>query len=477
MQYASIVQSLYRRKGDEWRRLLSEDARRLLYSERTWRGGRYAAAIAEVVLACREAGRPVFIFTSNHDEYIEQAIREAALAHQVPLAVKTMSLELIERGRPSKSETTSDADAVRVIHVHGGIKKAARRDEKIGSIVLGESDFFVYESDVARMTSDAMRKTNTLLIGTGLEDPNLLRALHHLEQDRRRGNEDRRAIWWITTKPTLTGGEISDEAVARSLGAMEKRLSEFGVAAVLPDTYSQAHQFLFEIAEEIRHGRRDRGYSADDAPHRYGKRLRRWWTDWDADVARDRGARQTISERRLTTQTEHHLALTAVVEQVRQLMRETERPIRATDKIKLELWIRWDPNETNRMLRLWATSLGPWATESGYKDVALSTDSGIAAVRAFCSGAAELIDGGDRWQRYLAVPIEAGQADHQSVIVGVVTVAASRQSLLEWREVEVMRRLVAALPKWTADLVSAGATTFRGTLLPPDPESASRARA
>lgn len=471
MQFASIVRSLYRRKGDEWRRLLAESVHALLYSERSWRGGRYANAIAEIVVARVRRNLDVLIFTTNHDEFIELAIRAAAKRRGVNLSVASLSLEFREAGRKGRKprKRSGLTPVVQVVHLHGGIKKEGRRDGKHGSIVLGEYDFFDYEENVAELVSTAIASRNTLIVGAGMDDPNLLRGLHRAKKARSASRDEEGTVaraslppdpktWVVMTAAGVSkGGIIEDSAVKRAQTALTKRLGEFDVEPILPDNYAQAHQFLLEVAEETRNSSDHSTYSDDDAVYRYGKRLRAWWTLWEAESRRERDGARNSRERQLATQNDDHNVLLEVADRVRQVLTDPAIKIQKTDHVKVEVWLRWDPNETSRKLQLWATSLGPWASYSAFKEAEYSTVSPIAAVNAVCSGTAELLtDVGGRWDRYLAVPIEVAAETHQSVIVGAVVVAVSRQELLTWRAVKPMRRLVEDLPAQVAPIVNVG---------------------
>ncbi|MBN9632168.1 MAG: SIR2 family protein [Actinobacteria bacterium] len=466
LHLASIVRSLYERTGPGWNRRMIEDAHALLYSERTWRGGRYANAIAQLVLAVRESGRKVCIVTTNQDEFIEIAILEACRRSGVQEEVRTLSLEHKESvGEPrlvdgQKVRPTATGERIPVVHVHGAIKKDPRKDSKIGSIVLGERDFFVWETDVAELLVPLFESANVLIVGAGLEDPNLMRALHKVKQRRKEttdGSHPKRKVWSVTTKGSLVSGAISEPAVKAAKVGLSKRLGEFDVVPVLPDMYSQAHQLLLEVASEIAHRSETCKYSSADADYRYGRRLRSWWQAWDELTRAPRaGVSATSDARQLSTQNDHHGSLVLAEDMAREVLSSVPG-YEKTDRIKVEVWLRWDPSESNRRLRLWATSLGPWASAAGYKDAEISTDSGMAAVRAFCSGSAELLSvTGDRWQRYLAVPVEVQAEGGSSVIVGVATVATSNPSLLAWKEVSPMRRLVFELPLWVKETIIAG---------------------
>jgi hypothetical protein len=475
MQYASIVRAIYERKGDEWRRILSEAIHTLLYSERTWRGGRYAGAIAELVVAMHQAGRAAFILTTNHDEFIEMALRASALRHGLDVDVTTLSLEMIEQKKSKKRAEASEGwpESIAVIHVHGGIRKKRRRDGKIGSVVLGEYDFFDYERAVAKIASEMMLRSNVLLVGVGMDDPNLLRALHHVKRLSASGHAETlsgRRTWAVLTKAGLSPkGVIDEELVDRARVAIEKRLGEFDVRPVLPDTYAQAHQLLLEVAQEVKHSSEGRRYSDDDATYRYGKRLRAWWDAWNSSSTRQRAGVTALEARRLKTQGEHHLILESAALRVREILEDNQTAIRRSDHVKVEVWLRWNPTDANRVLRQWCSSLGPWVTEASFKEDPISSASPLAATRAFSSGAAELVEhNGQRWPRYLAVPIQVATADHQSVIVGVVCVAAGRTELLSWEKVKPMRQLVEELPRLVADVVEVAGFAVAPAVFPAD---------
>ena len=481
VEYASIVRSIYRQKGD-WPTSLIADARDLLYSERSWRGGRYASAIAELTVSRLTHGLRTCILTTNHDTFLEAALREVATKRGVAIDIISPIIEVRETATPARvtdgdavSARVDSASVATVIHLHGIIPRRDRRpDARVGSIVLGERDFFLWERRVNDLLVKIIRPaTDVLLLGTGMSDPNILRPLHNLSTIRSQqdpGTATDSSVWYLATKVGLgRTAHIDDEVVSRHRVALSRRLGEFGAKAILPDTYAQAHQFLLELAQETNFGTVTKKYSDRDAPHRSGMRLRAWWDSWIADVVNGGRDDMIETDRQLATQTQHHVAILAALRKVKEVLATINGGLNPTDQIKVEVWVRWDPTEKSRRLRLWATSLGAWASEAGFKDEEISTTSPLASMRAFISGSATLDDvktTPKRWARYLAIPIEVTRENEQSIVAGVVCVAVSRDQMLSWKNVQQMRTIVSELPQWVAECVEAGGFCVSRVQLP-----------
>jgi hypothetical protein len=187
LQLASVVRSIYVGKGGDWRVFLSAALRKSLYTKFTWRGGRYTDAVARLARNLTIAGKEVAVVTTNYEQFIENAFQDATLTTKTDLVrAATYALERPSESAPDSGaedhrsnpvEVSLDDAQVAVIHVHGTVADGAPRDGKTGSVVLGEIDYFESETVVADLLVDFFAHSSVLVLGSGLDDPPLLRAL------------------------------------------------------------------------------------------------------------------------------------------------------------------------------------------------------------------------------------------------------------------------------------------------------------
>ena len=95
------------------------------------------------------------------------------------------------------------------------------------------------------------------------------------------------------------------------------------------------------------------------------------------------------------------------------------------ETLKLEMWIRWDPDH-GRQLWLWASSTGSWPAMDSVRRAEIEADSRHVSVQAYCLGRPEIYraaDRNDRWRPYLCVPIRVGGRGEE-LPVGVISMAS-----------------------------------------------------
>jgi hypothetical protein len=460
LQHASVVRSVYVSKGEDWRRYLSAALRKSLYTRFYWRGGRYTDSIARLARNLIETDRSVAVVTTNYELFIERAFQDATLSSKTDsVRAITKSLELGEANADEETpETVELGDAspiggkeVSVIHVHGVVSDVDRPDRKAGSVVLGEIDYYQSESKVAELLIELFQNSNVLVLGSGLDDPPLLRAL---SGTLKKAEEKGLKRWVLLSKSgLLRDKEINELNFETRTLALEKRLEQFGLVGIYPDFYAQAHQFVREVAQEVTNSTKAITYSSSDAGYTYGKRLLSWWVAWYSSLSDQRPEGTTAQEQRTVTQHQHHAMLLSRLPEVRRALECT-----GLENLKLELWVRWQPDQSRR-IALWASSSGTWADEKTMRYAEVSATSNLAAMRSLTSGGVEIteVENSDRWLKYVAAPVELRNDDNEkSVIVGVVTVATDyKKSKLSETNAIPMGKLAKLLPEIGARILLA----------------------
>jgi len=231
-------------------------------------------------------------------------------------------------------------------------------------------------------------------------------------------------------------------------------MRQFDTRLIIPNFYFQVAQFLEELitcsalgsAPSVRSAMR---YVGDGSQIRYNVRLLDWWTKWSSRWLRQIPAAQTVAQP----------ALQNVVEKL------SETYSFYDECIRLELWVRWDPAQSARELRLWAQSTGTQLDIRTLRAAELDGNSHYTSVRAFCDGRPRLEDrsrreetlpsSSDKWKTVLAVPVSY---DHEYGLlpVGVVTLMSQTErskSRLSALDVFELRAVVELLREVGRDLV------------------------
>ena len=159
-------------------------------------------------------GTPLLIVTTNYDDLIERALRQAGRAYD--LVVHTTDAKLGDRllwwahgeGEPQEVASNKldiDFESVTVVYkMHGAVdRKAPKRDQ----YVITEDDYIDF---LARMTknraipavmAEAFQVRHFLFLGYGLRDWNLRVVLNRVEKDLRRPKDI--TSWAIQRRPSM----------------------------------------------------------------------------------------------------------------------------------------------------------------------------------------------------------------------------------------------------------------------------------
>ncbi len=372
-----------------WQRHLANELRPMLYENRDWMAGRLSVAIAELWLEYQSAGRPISIFTTNYDEHIELDIEDAVTLWDQQLGTADL-VTLPSRGS-------------RVTYLHGCVPENREVDQ---FPVISERDYFLASQATLGQLGAAFESGHALIVGSGMNDVPLLEALETSRPRAKASNFNRFAI---LPREDLSAGEDTPEAL-KMLSDYQLRLDHFRVTGVFVDHYSQMAQLLSEvrIASALTCG--DYATSSE----RYGERLVNWWRNWYRSIH----GGQTFED----VQDFHHRKLFEALKDFRENLSSPD------EDLKLELWLRWQP-DSDRRLRLWASSFSRFSRWQLTRDARVEANSRYASVRAFCTGRVVYEpnkDSSERWKTFLALPVEAG--GEVNLVVGSLVVASMTPS-------------------------------------------------
>jgi hypothetical protein len=448
-QLASIAAALYAR-GNASQVRLRRDVQRRIYGDFSWRQGKFSPALALLAVTLVEHGRRVSVVTTNFDQYIE-----------IDLAKQVVAKELQGQG---------DANFV-VQHLHGlvPVEDAERlgAPDPLESIVLSEADYFRSEVDVDGLLRNLFASDNVLVIGSGLDDAPLLRALSHTADQRATGTHR----WAVLPKAGIMKQRrlrdhpgdvgISDwqgSDADNLVRAWNRRMDQFDTTLILPDYYSQAAQFLVEISVELDHVHLNQSYDSPAAKYTHTHRLTNWMNEWtdaiyesseNAPLDLGAGSREPNSAV-YVSQERHHFHLSQQLSQIESLM-----PSPSPRAMKLEVWLRYQPGNTSRNLRLWASSIGPFRSEDTMKTVPMEDQSNDAAVQVFCSGMPQIVlTHSTHWPVFLAVPITYLDKDGPITVGSIVLGIRDHAEYLDNKETTRLSLLVAKLKEIAEPIVA-----------------------
>ena len=323
--------------------------------------------------------------------------------------IETIDLRTIRvphtRNATEPESTTSEDLSIwnnSVVHLHGFVGRAASIDEHV---ILSELDYIRSRGVSESVLHSIFEGRPVILVGTSITDPPLLSAL---ESTKDKLGPRRYAI---SARQSIRI-ESDDQSLMADLNSrMQDRMDQFGVHLVWSDFYSQVAQFLGEVQHAVEYSRPDKPYAGDWSGIRYGTRLTSWWTRWWDQRNKNIEVSQTA---------DHKVLRDFALPEIRHnLGSESEH-------LKLELWVRWEPNERSRKMTRWASSTGTWHDADTMRNAEISASSEYAAIRAFCLGRAEIYDSSadsDRWKTYLCLPIRVA-VDGGTIPVGVLALAS-----------------------------------------------------
>lgn len=448
---ASIANEYFQRaEPDAASRVVANLLRRALYQEARWRGGDYTAAIGQFCKEKLASGHEVAIVTTNYDQYLENGLRDAssdsATAELVQSRVLPLDHALDEQAVSRLLEEIRGV--LPVVHLHGVIlpeRNAAVAED----IVLDEVDYLRTEAGSSAVLTGMLERNDLLILGSSLEDAPLMRALWKTKAAGHRR-------WALFPRQNYRGSPGAygnhPQTYDDLIYAQRRRCELFRVQVVAPDFYSQAPQFVKELAiasECARGGHEDAAYQLSQ----YGIRLADWWKRWIGDRSNASG-KPTVNAQR-----KDHNELKRALDRIQ---KTAAVMIGARERLKLELWVRWKPSSHCRGLQLWASSTGTWLDHQTMRNEEIDVDSEFLAVRAFCNGVVELQSGPngprDRWKKSLAVPIRVG-SESRKFQAGVIVLSTNVQgqgSIIDEHDDERMNTLIRLLTGTGRERLEAG---------------------
>lgn len=443
VESASVASQRFEdRDKEQWRRNISNVVRDRIYGVSRWQRGRLAQALAILIATLRDLGRDVQVITTNYDGFVEEEL----VRYLSSLNIKaTAMVTAPEHQRTAERGTHAiTADQVHEFqHIHGYVSNPKELDMKDSPyLVLSERDYFTNESWALKKIKDSFEGRAVLIVGCSLDDNPLLQALADpLVQ----GDAPRFAVMPTRSLGNRGSGQsyggVDYDLLRRTLVG---RMKQFSTRVVFPDFYFQVAQLLQEISTWA--GQASSGASYRTSETRYGMRLVGWWNDWSArccsgsiDLAQNWWEKQVAIQKILVAD------LTEKISPILKAVLGDGWDFDA--RLKLELWVRWNP-EDNRELRCFCSTVNLWTDQELMRTAPIAGDSSWASVSAFVSGRPQRIfEQGDQWPTYLAVPIGIELADGW-VQVGALVLASQyseEKSGITDENAEAVNSLVSAL--------------------------------
>lgn len=395
-----------------------------LYRQNGWQEGTLTQNIVRMAYAFAQENRFVTIVTTNYDTYLEDACRLylSMVEERGGPAVKLVTWTL--NGTPR--EVRRAKDTIRLIYLHG---RVPRSGSSTGRLVLSEADYIDTRTEVlATLKSLFSRKRATVLVmGSSLTDPPLVEALGATRrtdsQKNRKANDQegpvhqspptrRYALMPMSSTPYAG---LEDASALRLSRHVQARCNLLDLTLLFCDFNFQTGLFCQEVIRAIADGA---SYPLSD--HRYGKLLCDWWKNWsESDTARNAD--------------DLYKALREGLSEINTFATVVSRAS-SSELFKIELWVRRNPSESNRVLALWSSTCGPIYCHETSRHQEISLLSSHVTVRAFIEGRPQYsavqrhrVDESAKisWKGFVSVPIYVPKEDG-FIPVGVVTLASSR---------------------------------------------------
>lgn len=423
--------------------------RTLLYRNGIGLSGPLTDQVSRLLVIRSARQRTSCVLTTNYDNHLDLSLQSIALEttrdNQLSLFGAMSTPVILQRWSRSALLDTDDRDdglrklklpnmeAVDFVYLHGYVPDSEDVDvsfenhsgSPFGSgayrnfpdlkPVLAEDEYASSASDTRRILTYALERVPTIMLGSSLDDPPLMRAL----LETRDGSHPRWAVIPLQgAKREITAQPDRLEEYKRY---QRLRLEHFNVVPIFPHYFSQVGQLVQEIALATQLNKTV--YPDAQLGYDYGSRLATWWDAWEK--------RNLVTRSASSSQVMHHRLLQLAVEGLRE-----SGLVPGTDEhFKLELWLRWNPRNS-RHLRLWASSIGTFTEVALMRVGEVDSASQFAAIRNFCYGGpqAEESSQDGRWRSYLSLPITsnalvtsyAGTPDLYDVPVAVVTMFSTR---------------------------------------------------
>jgi hypothetical protein len=444
LEAASVVKQSYIREfgDDDVNRKLVAELRRVLYPGQLLRRAQLPDAIVRLVAELDDQKHDVHVVTTNYDDFLERHLdwletpdEKSGKPILEPLALDFSNDLISRKAMEDEVALYTDCDPARrkLLHLHGYVPEDAGTQATF--VTFSEVDYARAYRLSAEVLGKLLRSHSMLIIGSGLTDPPLLSALASTAADARDAGLTRLAVvplQGLQARLTTNGRIV--EVCKNIVG----RMNHFEVEVTFPDFYSQTAELITEIRVAARELHEKRGYRGTTAEHH--QRLIAWWQDWHGRRLRDWAAANAKDHRTLCEELE-----------------ELQKRFKLREPLKLEIWIRWKPDQDPRMLKLWASSTGTWPREDTMPVAEISNQSKYVSVETFCHGRPGIHPRpDDRWRTYLSVPVRFGTAQGRDVPVAVITLASME------KDTQISREYTSTVSKFVDELVTIGEQIVTG---------------
>lgn len=429
---SSIAREYERTHADNALEFLTQGIRELLYSGSGLEQSYFNDRVIALANDYMRAGEHVVVVTPNYDDFLIDSLRQSedkGTAEFERVAIFGFGVTDQGEATPLSDELIRLKAALRepktlsVVYLHGVVPRT--RDPLAGNAtsrieplpqhvypVFSESDYAATRANSGEILTATFSGRDLLVVGTSLTDPPLLHALS-VSKDTVVG-DPKRHRFVIRPLQGLDLSGIDDEAFASFQQVQKDRSDHLGVRLVTPPFFFQVPQLLEEVrvAIDLDLGidARPRAYSESGSTPRYGERLNQWWRAWKEDEDVPLTQRQYIA---------HSFLDNVALPSLRAILQSPDE-----EDLRLEAWIRWEPN--SRHLRLWASSTGTWPdTESARWD-SIGMGGTYGATLAFLNGAPTYAAGlseRTRWGSFLSKPVRY-ENETRYLQIGVISLAS-----------------------------------------------------
>jgi len=392
-------------RTDGWRDRLRETICDLLYRGPEKQASYFNDRVLGVANDLVGAGRSVVVVTPNYDQFLLEALKELQdLGAAAFKKEKVFAFGVDKNGDPIPLEpqlselktALADRATLCVVYLHGFVARTVPRKKSLKAAypVVSEADYAATRSNSQEILGELFRDRDAIIVGSSITDPPLIHALLEARKtlDQSSASTYRGKRFAIIPTHGALPSSLSTKSIKSLRRVEELRAAHLGVRLVTPPYYFQAPQILEELRVDLVAAQEQLNYSDPQALHRYGARLSDWWWSWLYDSESRMAQRQEDTYKFLEEQ---------ALPVARDILGAAE-----AENLKLEAWIRWQPEE--RELALWASSTGSWPDSDTMRRDLLAMTTTYAATKAFLNGAPtymKSMSADSRWKAYLAKPI------------------------------------------------------------------------
>lgn len=390
--------------------------------------GPTAKAIAGLLGTRSRFGKRTTIVTTNYDEILEDALRDAGVGQPTPRTIEDLPTE--RRGgkrqrksvesRMFKNDAGKHGQDIDVWHLHGYVPfTAAATDGSPGGggakepILFSEKEYSLYQAKVVEALAAVLSRGPALLVGLSIADWDLVASAYYHSNSTDGSASPSSSAGSHHFALVLDRSMDEFPPVVRRLE--HARLESMGLHPLKSlKSYSQIPQAIYEI---------DRATSVGEkywSKHRYGSRLRRWRRRFD----------QTYPESSVVLSEQSAICghLARDLQRIRkELFLES-----LNDHLGLHVWVREFPEYC---MSLWAsTEYARRSYESPSYRVSVQDSQRFLAVRQAYFGVAspslEPVND-SRWRQVLSVPLVLEEGDKSfgklgRLMIGVVTLSTDQ---------------------------------------------------